>query len=117
MAVAPWSEKDEHPKIAMYTHWVSVLTGLLVHVMPLAASIALIYLNIASYRVVNHVSTLTFQFLAKFLELLAQASLGSAVFAYLRFLTQARSRYLLEHCSLIFKLTRSATYGHWNSLA
>jgi hypothetical protein len=84
MAVGPWKKKKEQPKIALYTGFVPVLTGLLVHVLPLAACIALIYLNITSYFVSIHVSTLAFQFLAKFLELLAQASLGSAVFVYLR---------------------------------
>ncbi|KAH0373823.1 hypothetical protein KCU65_g355, partial [Aureobasidium melanogenum] len=84
MAVGPWKKKEEQPKIALYTGWVSVSTGLLVHILPLAASITLIYLNVAAYFIGNHVSTLTFQFLAKFLELLAQASLGSAVFVYLR---------------------------------
>lgn len=84
MAVGPWKQKKEQSKIALYTGWVPVLTGLLVHILPLAACIALIYLNLASYYVGSHVSTLTFQFLAKFLELLAQASLGRAVFVYLR---------------------------------
>ncbi|KAG9515626.1 hypothetical protein KCU93_g9439, partial [Aureobasidium melanogenum] len=84
MAVGSWKKKEEYPKVALYTGWVSVLTGLLVHVLPLAACVTLIYLNLSSYLVGAHVSSLTFQFLAKFLELLAQASLGSAVFVYLR---------------------------------
>lgn len=84
MAVGPWKKKEEQPKIALYTGWVSVLTGLLVHILPLVACVALIYLNVTSYFLSSHVSTLAFQFFAKFLELLAQASLGSAVFVYLR---------------------------------
>ncbi|KAG9671516.1 hypothetical protein KCU99_g4722, partial [Aureobasidium melanogenum] len=44
----------------------------------------MIYMNVTPHFVDGNVSTLAFQFLAKFLELLAQASLGSAVFAYLR---------------------------------
>ncbi|KAH0404854.1 hypothetical protein KCU89_g708, partial [Aureobasidium melanogenum] len=84
MALGPWKKKEEEPKIALYTGWVSVLTGLLVHVLPLSACIALIYLNATSSFLGTHVSTLAFQFLAKFLELLAQASLASAVFVYLR---------------------------------
>ncbi|KAH0023889.1 hypothetical protein KCU78_g5265, partial [Aureobasidium melanogenum] len=84
MALGPWKKKEEEPKIALYTGWVSVLTGLLVHVLPLSACIALIYLNATSFFLGTHVSTLAFQFLAKFLELLAQASLASAVFVYLR---------------------------------
>ncbi|KAH0351851.1 hypothetical protein KCU81_g2105, partial [Aureobasidium melanogenum] len=83
MAVGPWKKKEQ-PKIALCTGLVPVLTGLLVHVLPLATCIALIYLNVTSYFIGTHVSTLTFQFLAKFLELLVQASLGSAVFVYLR---------------------------------
>ncbi|KAG9569013.1 hypothetical protein KCU71_g2731, partial [Aureobasidium melanogenum] len=84
MAVGPWKKKEEQPKTAMYTGWVSVLTGLLVHIVPLAACITLIYLNASSCFIGTRVSTLAFQFLAKLLELLAQASLGSAVFVYLR---------------------------------
>ncbi|KAG9606022.1 hypothetical protein KCU77_g532, partial [Aureobasidium melanogenum] len=84
LAVGPWKKKEEQPKIALNTEWVSVLTGLLIHVLPLTACITLIDLNATSYYLSKHVSTLAFQFLAKFIELLAQASLGSAVFVYLR---------------------------------
>ncbi|KAH0281766.1 hypothetical protein KCU91_g92, partial [Aureobasidium melanogenum] len=85
MAVGPRKdEKKEQPKVALHTGWVSVLSGLLIHVVPLAACITLVYWNIASFFLSSQVSTLAFQFLAKFLELFAQASLGSAVFVYLR---------------------------------
>lgn len=80
----------EQLKAALNTGWVSILTGLLVHLLPLAACITLIYLKVKSHLVSTHVSTLAFQFLAKFLELLAQASLGSAVFVNLRALYTGR---------------------------
>ncbi|KAG9517866.1 hypothetical protein KCV07_g5859, partial [Aureobasidium melanogenum] len=85
MAIGPWKKKEEQPKIALYAGWVSVSTGLLVHLMPLAACIVLIYLNVTSKFASAYISPFApYQFIAKILELLAQASLGSAVFVYLR---------------------------------
>lgn len=55
--------------------------------MPLTAAVTLVFLNLRVHFVGSETSSTTFQFLAKFLELFAQASIGAIVFSYLRYLT------------------------------
>lgn len=61
-----------------------MIIGLSVHVLPFAACTTLIVLNLRTHYAGKDVSTTSLQFLAKLLELLAQASISNMALVYLR---------------------------------
>lgn len=90
MAISPWRSKQEDSKVAFFSGWAATWIGLLVHVLPLTAAIVLITFHTSGYHVESPESSMAVQFLVKFLELLAQASIGSTVFSYLRLVVTDR---------------------------
>ncbi|OJD29618.1 uncharacterized protein BKCO1_7600010 [Diplodia corticola] len=60
------------------------LSSLSIHLLPLVATSTIVFLNTGTKYVGIHVSTTWLQFLAKFVELLAQASISGPVYMYLR---------------------------------
>lgn len=72
------------PKAAIRKGRIPALLGLVVHIIPLAAALSLIVLNIKTKFVGTGDVEVPLQFLAKFLELFAQASICNVVFTYVR---------------------------------
>lgn len=81
-----WRGTIEEPKVAIYRNRGIVLLHLLPHVIPLTGVIALLVLNINTLFVGNlsTAAVAAFQFAAKLLELLAQASLAGIIIDLVR---------------------------------
>ncbi|KAK8189249.1 uncharacterized protein BKA78DRAFT_372817 [Phyllosticta capitalensis] len=83
-AIGPWKTLQEQPKVAIYQQWLPAVLALSVHIIPLAAAVTMLLLNLKTTIVERDISNTSLQYLAKVLELLTQASISAAAFTYFR---------------------------------
>lgn len=86
MPVIPFlsSPKNETKKVVINRNSAKAFVQLAVNVLPWAACLTLVILNLKGVYAGPHISTTSLQFLAKLIELLAQASICQIAFTYLR---------------------------------
>lgn len=86
MPVIPFlsSPKNETKKVVINRNSAKAFVQLAVNVLPWAACLTLVILNLKGIYAGPHISTTSLQFLAKLIKLLAQASICQIAFTYLR---------------------------------